>query len=682
MLYTRAGNDWNDATCTNSYAFVCGPPILVILGCTNDAASNYDPVATTDDRSCIFDACAANQFYVEYFENTDFSGVPALTQCEDSAAHDWSADGMASGENPLGGTGAFSVRWHGSFDFRAGQYRFKTASDDGSRLFVDGELVMDRTGLCCRGTSDPVELTDGSHFVTFEFVESSGHAYSDLHWEEEAVQMCFFDAEPFSFDGTNHVDVPYAMTGFPSSSSFSVSFIMTVDQEPTGDWRNVLHIGSADGERTPAIWLSPGAMTLHARVTTAAAGNGGIDASSIGLVVGEPTHVTYVMAGTHLSLYVNGVLSDEYDDGTEAVVVEQPMYIGADPWYTGFLGSMQKVCLMSGTLSADEVAAKYASDMAEETATDQLYGRCIFGKDGPEFNGVDHIILPYATTQFPDADGSFAVSFVMRLDQSFTGAYRNVLHIGAQDDHRTPAIWLNTQDNSFLVIISTESGNHAGPELNPDWQIPIGEEVHVVYVMDGTVLSFYINGELALTLDNGSPAHVYQDMMYLGDDPWYDGFRGGMHSLCLHDDPLTAGQVSSLHTHDMTSHDFLLVTTAMAWPAARAECQSLGRDLASVHSSAENDEIASVMADGHVWIGGTDASCPSTVNECWAWSDHSAFEYNNWARGEPNGAREDCAMLYTRAGNDWNDATCTNSYAFVCGAPQQASSSGGGGGGH
>ena len=60
--------------------------------------------------------------------------------------------------------------------------------------------------------------------------------------------------------------------------------------------------------------------------------------------------MTYVMAGTHLSLYVNGVLSDEYDDGTEAVVVEQPMYIGADPWYSGFLGSMQKVCLMSGTL--------------------------------------------------------------------------------------------------------------------------------------------------------------------------------------------------------------------------------------------------------------------------------------------------------------------------------------------
>ena len=89
-----------------------------------------------------------------------------------------------------------------------------------------------------------MELTEGSHFVTFEFIESGGHAYSDLHWEEESVHMCFFDAEPFAFDGANHVDVPYAMTGFPASSSFSVSFILTVNQEPTGSWRNVLHIGS------------------------------------------------------------------------------------------------------------------------------------------------------------------------------------------------------------------------------------------------------------------------------------------------------------------------------------------------------------------------------------------------------------------------------------------------------
>ena len=647
----------------------------------NEAADNYDPVANTDDMSCIFNVCTVNQFYVEYFEATDFSGVPALTQCEDTASHDWSADGT----NPLGGRGSFSVRWHGSFDFIAGQYRFKTASDDGSRLFVDGELVLDRTGLCCRGTSDPVDLTAGPHFVTFEFVESSGLAYSDLHWEEDSIQMCFFDAEPFSFDGTNHVDVPYAMTGFPSSSSFSLSFILTVNEAPTGAWRNVLHVGASDGQRAPAIWMRPDSMGMHARVTTVATANGGVDSSTIELVVGQPTHVVYVMDGTHLSLYIDGVLSDEYDDGSAAVLQMEPLYIGADPWYAGVPGSMQKVCLMSRPLNAAEAAAKYTSDVAADAATDQLYGRCIFGKDGPEFNGVDHIVVPYSTSAFPDADGSFAISFVIRVDEGFTGSYRNVLHIGDSDGHRTPAIWLNTADNSFLVIVSTSGDpNLHNPELNPDWQIAIGEEVHVVYVMDGTAVRFYINGMLAVTLDDGTPAHIFQEQMYIGDDPWYDGFVGAMHSLCLHDDPLSDSEVQSLYTHDTTSDGFMLVPTGMTWDAAHAECQALGRELASVHNSVENDELASVMADGHVWIGATDASCPGTVNDCWAWSDHTPFQYTNWHRGEPNGASEDCGMLYTTEGNEWNDQGCSSSFAFVCGAQMVAPgpASPGGGGGH
>ena len=121
--------------------------------------------------------------------------------------------------------------------------------------------------------------------------------------------------------------------------------------------------------------------------------------------------------------------------------------------------------------------------------------------------------------------------------------------------------------------------------------------------MDGTTLSFYINGELAVTLDNGTPAVVYQDPLYIGDDPWYDGFRGAMHSLCLHDDPLSAAEVRSLYTHDTTTHDYLLIETSLPWGAARSECLALGRDLASVHSSSENDELGRAMGDSHVWIG-------------------------------------------------------------------------------
>ena len=628
-------------------------------------------LATQNDFSCIFDACDTNHFFAEYFASSDLSGSAALTQCEDSATHDWSLDGS----HPLGGSGPFSARWHGSFEFAAGEYRFTTVSDDGSRLYVDGDLVLDRMGQCCRGTSDPIELSAGEHFVTFEFIETGGHAYSDLHWERESVHMCLFNDLAFSLDGTNHVDVPYAMTGFPSSGSFSVSLIMTVNEGPTGAWRNVLHVGVENGQRTPAIWLNPSTMGLHARVTTQANGNAGIGSSRIEVEVGVPTHVTYVMDGTHLSLYVNGVLSDEFDDGTPAVVVEESLYLGADPWYAGFAGSVQSVCLMSAPLSAEDVMTKYSADVANEGVLAEHYGRCVFGKSGPEFDGVDGIIMPYSTSQFPDGDGSFAVSFVIRVDQPFTGGYRNVLHVGTDNNHRSPAIWLSPSTNTFLVVVSTEGNqNYYATLSDPQWEIQMGEEIHCVYVMDGTTLSFYINGELALTLDNGTPAVIYQDPLYIGDDPWYEGFRGAMHSLCLHDDPLSAPEVRSLYAHDTTTHDYLLIESAMPWSAARSECLALGRDLASVHGSAENDELGRVMGDSHVWIGATDASCPGTVNECWGWSDGSGWEYTNWRGGEPNGPAEDCGELYVTGGdhgdgNMWNDAPCGNSYEVVCGRP-------------
>jgi hypothetical protein len=146
---------------------------------------------------------------------------------------------------------------------------------------------------------------------------------------------------------------------------------------------------------------------------------------------------------------------------------------------------------------------------------------------------------------------------------------------------------------------------------------------------------------------------INQEPFYIGDNPWYQGSRGAMHSLCLHDDILSAAQVRSLYTHDTTTHDFLLIESSMPWGAARSECLALGRDLASVHGSSENDELGRVMGDSHVWIGATDASCPGTVNECWAWSDGSRWEYTNWRGGEPNvsGGSEDCGQLYVTGGD-------------------------------
>jgi hypothetical protein len=79
----------------------------------------------------------------------------------------------------------FSVRWTGFVEaFQTGTYVFHVKWDDVVRLWVDGQLVLDRPGYegdVWRQVSLP--LTQGLHAVKLEHVESIGPASIRLHWQ-------------------------------------------------------------------------------------------------------------------------------------------------------------------------------------------------------------------------------------------------------------------------------------------------------------------------------------------------------------------------------------------------------------------------------------------------------------------------------------------------------------------
>ena len=58
---------------------------------------------------------------------------------------------------------------------KKGEYTFYTISDDGSKLYVDGKLVVDNDGFHgAQEESGSIELKSGSHKITVEYFESSG----------------------------------------------------------------------------------------------------------------------------------------------------------------------------------------------------------------------------------------------------------------------------------------------------------------------------------------------------------------------------------------------------------------------------------------------------------------------------------------------------------------------------
>ncbi len=65
----------------------------------------------------------------------------------------------------------------------AGAYTFYSSSDDGSRLYVDNQLVVDNDGLHPKIEKDGViTLTSGEHDVRVEYFEKNGGDALEVHW--------------------------------------------------------------------------------------------------------------------------------------------------------------------------------------------------------------------------------------------------------------------------------------------------------------------------------------------------------------------------------------------------------------------------------------------------------------------------------------------------------------------
>jgi hypothetical protein len=83
----------------------------------------------------------------------------------------------------------FSLRFDGIIRLPAeGDYTFYTTSDDGSRLYIDGQLVVDNGGLHGpEEKSGKVRLAAGGHRITVTFFEQGGGEVVTAAWEGPGI---------------------------------------------------------------------------------------------------------------------------------------------------------------------------------------------------------------------------------------------------------------------------------------------------------------------------------------------------------------------------------------------------------------------------------------------------------------------------------------------------------------
>ena len=129
------------------------------------------PVALTVGGAAV-PSCNADEWLVQYFDNTNLSGSSIVTVC------DATPDETYNGANPPPGMSDFrnfSASWTSEFTFAAGITRFKTRSDDSLRIWVDGRQIMEKWGqsAAIEVWTTP-KLNAGRHNVVVHFKNNSG----------------------------------------------------------------------------------------------------------------------------------------------------------------------------------------------------------------------------------------------------------------------------------------------------------------------------------------------------------------------------------------------------------------------------------------------------------------------------------------------------------------------------
>ena len=139
-----------------------------------------------------------------YYANDSFRGPPVSVQI----------DPVIYANNVL--PTAYSIDWHGKlYAPEDGTYKFGTLSDDGSYVYIDGQLVVDNGGV--HGAiyrEGAIDLSRGYHDIQVQYYESFGGKAMVLYWARpgkgrEVIPSSFLRYQPTT-------EIPQVAVSVPS----------------------------------------------------------------------------------------------------------------------------------------------------------------------------------------------------------------------------------------------------------------------------------------------------------------------------------------------------------------------------------------------------------------------------------------------------------------------------------
>jgi lysophospholipase L1-like esterase/RNase P/RNase MRP subunit p29 len=175
---------------------------------TPTATPSATPTVTPTATPSATPVPSQGDYQAMYFNNLTLTGPAVLTRNETEVNNTW---GNGS-PDPLVATDNFSARWTRVKDFAAGNHKFTVTADDGVRVKIDGEMIIDK--WIDQGpttyNADKV-LTQGPHTIVIEYYEKSGGATAKFSFEAVAAPQPPLNNGDFTVEYFNNIN----LTGTP-----------------------------------------------------------------------------------------------------------------------------------------------------------------------------------------------------------------------------------------------------------------------------------------------------------------------------------------------------------------------------------------------------------------------------------------------------------------------------------
>lgn len=442
-----------------------------------------------------------------YFNNPDLTGTPVLSRFEPTISVDWADTAPVTGLPDDG----FSVRWEGFIHIPStGDYTFYSLANDGERLFLDGNAVIDQwePANSIEHEFTAVGLTAGWHSIRYEVYDDTGSAGATLSWStastlKRAIPARFFSNDPVTFiPGDYGADDNFAeQPGSPIIDAGDPSSGYIHEPEPNGRRVNLGYTGNRNSAQPSS------AQSLEVLSPT------GFEKFELNQAV----EIQWRSAG----LLPTELYSDE-------VLADAPL-------------AYYRLDEASGILAADSSGnnsnAAYVDDptLNQSSATFDPTNRSV------RLNGVSgHVALPSGFADF--SSGLTLEVWVYPTDrlesQPFIelsdGSAANAISLGATSSPGTL---------DFLGVLFENA-----VELNR-WQ-------HFAGVMDSAGnVSVYKNGQLLGTATASLPPVVTRDRNFLGRSGFASNpiFSGFLDEAAIYAEPLSAGQINAHFSAGITA---------------------------------------------------------------------------------------------------------------------------------